>query len=203
MSVNRERAENYPLGRRDVVAQILADRDDLLVVAGLGAPVWDITLQGDNDLNFPLWGAMGGAVPLTLGLALAQPYRRVVAITGDGEMLMGLGSLGAVAAQAPDNLAIVVLDNERYGETGMQSTHTAGTVDLAGIAAAAGIDKALTVRRQNELPAAVEAIRTAPGPVFVDVKVRAENLGIVMPPKDGPHLKDRFRLALLGPRAVS
>jgi thiamine pyrophosphate-dependent acetolactate synthase large subunit-like protein len=203
MTLNRERAETYPLSRREVVAQILAGRDDLLVVGGLGAPVSDITLQGDNPLNFPLWGAMGGAVPMGLGLALAQPYRRVLVVTGDGEMLMGIGSLGTVAAQAPDNLAIVVLDNERYGETGMQTTHTAATVDLAGIAAASGIDKALTVRKQAEMADAVEAIRKAPGPVFVNVKVRAESLGMVLPPKEGAHLKDRFRLALLGPRAVS
>lgn len=204
MILNRSRAESYPLSRRDVVAQLLENRDDdLLVIAGLGAPAFDITLQGDTPLNFPLWGAMGGAVSIGLGLALAQPLRRVLVITGDGEALMGLGSLGTVAAQAPANLAIVVLDNERYGETGMQSTHTAMTVDLAAVAAACGIDRSITVRKQADMPAAVEAARKAPGPVFVDAKVRAEQLGMVLPPKEGTHLKDRFRQALLGPRAIS
>ncbi|MYF86835.1 MAG: hypothetical protein F4178_10720, partial [Rhodospirillaceae bacterium] len=113
------------LDRRAAVAALLGNRGgDLLVVAGLGAPAWDCTAAGDHDLTFPLWGAMGGAVPIGLGLALAQPERRVLVVTGDGEMLMGLGSLTAVGARKPANLAIVVLDNERYGETGMQRTNT-------------------------------------------------------------------------------
>src|ERR1700693_6148678 len=108
------------LDRRKAVAQILAQRGDALVVAGLGAPCWDITAAGDSSLNFYTWGGMGSAAMIGLGLALAQPRRRVLVITGDGEMLMGLGSLATIAVQRPANFAIVVLDNERYGETGMQ-----------------------------------------------------------------------------------
>ena len=91
------------------------------MVAGLGSTAWDVTAAGDRPLNFPLWGAMGGAAMLGLGLALAQPARRVLVMTGDGELLMGLGSLATIAVQRPPNLAIVVFDNERYGETGMQA----------------------------------------------------------------------------------
>src|SRR5581483_6305935 len=94
------------LDRRDVVAQILKKRNGALVIAGLGAPSWDITAAGDDPLNFPTWGGMGGAVMMGLGLALAQPKRRVIVITGDGEMLMGLGSLATVAVQQPKNLAV-------------------------------------------------------------------------------------------------
>ncbi|MEE8202672.1 MAG: thiamine pyrophosphate-dependent enzyme [Alphaproteobacteria bacterium] len=196
------RSERYSLRRRDVVKALLAERGDALVVAGLGAPAWDVTAAGDHALSFPLWGAMGGAAMVGLGLALAQPARRVLVITGDGEMLMALGSLATVAAQAPRNLAIVVLDNERYGETGMQATHTAWGVDLAAVAAGAGLPVAETVMETAELDAAIAKVRTAPGPVFVTVKVRAETLPLVLPPRDGAYLKDRFRTALLGAAAT-
>jgi thiamine pyrophosphate-dependent acetolactate synthase large subunit-like protein len=198
-----DRSKHYPLRRRQVVKALLARRDDMLVVAGLGAPAWDVTAAGDKPLNFPLWGAMGAAVPLGLGLALARPERRVLVITGDGEMLMGLGSLATVAVQHPPNLVIVVLDNERYGETGMQLTHTAGEVDLAGIAAASGIPIFGTVKDRQDFKSALVRIRKAAGPIFFNIKVRAENLPLVLPPKDGAYLKDRFRLALLGPDAIS
>ena len=191
------------LHRRDVVKELLRDRKDLLVVAGLGSTAWDITAAGDADLSFPMWGAMGQAAMMGLGRALAQPKRRVLVITGDGEMLMGLGSLATIGAQQPANLSVVVIDNERYGETGMQATHTAHGVDLAGIARAAGFRVAGTVRAVEELEPARQVIRTEAGPIFYAIKVRAEPLPFAMPPKDGAYLKDRFRLALLGPEAVA
>jgi|TARA_B100000315_G_scaffold258443_1_gene310572 thiamine pyrophosphate-dependent acetolactate synthase large subunit-like protein len=196
------RADSYPLRRREVVVKLLEDRGDMLLVAGLGACVWDSTAAGDSDLTFPLWGAMGAACSIGLGLALAQPERRVLVITGDGEMLMGLGSLATVAVQAPGNLAIVVLDNERYGETGMQETHTARSTDLAAMAAGAGLELCSTIRDQSEFDAGLGSIRSAPGPVFSVIKIRAENLPLVLPPKDGAYLKDRFRRALLGEAVV-
>ena len=195
------RSERYPLRRRAVAAALLEARGDLLVVSGLGAPTWDVAAAGDHPLTFPLWGAMGGAAMMGLGLALARPDRRVLVVTGDGEMLMGLGSLATIGVKRPANLAIVVLDNERYGETGMQATHTAGPADLAAVAAALGFPVTGTVRDQAGLAAAIPSIRGATGPVFYDIKVRAEELPLVMPPKDGVLLKDRFRAALLGPEA--
>ena len=198
MTKPSNRSNSYPLRRREVAARLLAARGDLLVVAGLGAPAWDVTAAGDSPLNFPLWGAMGGAVPMGLGLALAQPARRVLVITGDGEMLMGLGSLATVAIQAPPNLAIVVFDNERYGETGMQHTHTAAGVDLEAVAAATGFAHCLAVREPAELDAALTQIRSGDGPLFCNIKLRAEDLPLVLPPRDGVELKTRFREALLG-----
>src|SRR5580704_5023082 len=127
-------SEHFPLRRRATVAAILAERGDMLVIGGLGSAAWDITAAGDHPLNFPMWGAMGGSVAFALGLALAQPERRTLVLSGDGDLLMGLGSLATVAVQRPANLAIVALDNERYGETGMQETATASGVDLTGIA---------------------------------------------------------------------
>ncbi len=192
------RSEAFALHRRDVVAALLAERGETLVVAGLGAPAWDVAAAGDSALDFPLWAAMGGAAMVGLGLALAQPTRRVLVVTGDGEMLMGLGSLATIAAQAPANLAICVLDNERYGETGMQATHTAADADLAAIAAACGVPLTATVRDDAGLGAAIAQLREAAGPVFVTIKVRAEDLPLVLPPRDPIRLKDRFREALLG-----
>ena len=194
------RSESYPLQRREVVAALLAEREELLVVTGLGAPSWDAAAAGDKATTFPLWGAMGGAVMVGLGLALARPERRVLVITGDGEMLMGLGSLATVAVQQPPNLAIVVLDNELYGETGNQDTHTAHDVDLAAMARAAGFASAETVQDAKRFEAARLRLREATGPVFTVIKVRAEALALVMPPKNGVLLKERFRQALLGRR---
>jgi hypothetical protein len=138
------------LRRREVVANLLKDRKGLLVVAGLGSTAWDITAAGDADLNFPTWGAMGQAAMLGLGIALAQPKRRVLVITGDGEMLMGLGSLATIGVQKPENLTVVVIDNERYGETGMQATHTAHGVDLAAVAKACGFRRSETILQEKD-----------------------------------------------------
>lgn len=197
------------LQRRPLVKKILDGADDnLLVIAGLGSANWDITAAGDRPLNMPLWGAMGAPVAMGLGLAMAQPAKRVLVITGDGDMLMSLGALATVATQQPDNLAIVVLDNEKFGETGNQATHTsprnngptdsgAGT-DLAMIAKGCGIADSATVREAGEVAQLVKDARAKKGPVFRLVKVMVEKLEFVMPPQDGAHLKDRFRQALLG-----
>ena len=191
-----------PLHRREVVAALLERRDELLVIAGLGSAAWDCAAAGDHPLTFPMWGAMGSACMVGMGLALAQPERRVLVVTGDGEMLMGLGSLATVGAKAPGNLALVVLDNERYGETGMQKTHTAYGVDLAGIATACGFAHVRRVATQAEIGPMRKAVREGRGPLFFQVKVAAESPAPVLPPRDGAHLKHRFRDALLGERAA-
>ena len=197
------------LQRRRLVKAILAGADDnLLVIAGLGSSNWDITEAGDRPLNMPLWGAMGAPVSMGLGLALAQPARRVLVITGDADMMMSLGSLATVAAQQPDNLAICVLDNEKFGETGNQASHTSprnngptnsgAGADLAMIARGCGIADSAIVHTSDEVAPLVKDLRTGKGPVFRLVKVMVEKLEFVMPPQDGAHLKDRFRQALLG-----
>lgn len=190
------------LQRRDAVARILADRGDILVVTGLGSPTYDCAAAGDHALNFYLWGAMGSAVTVGLGLALAQPQRRVLVMTGDGELLMGLGALATVAAKKPDNLAVAVIDNEHYGETGMQRTHTSAGVDLAAIARAAGFCETATVRQSGELAAAIAMLYRAKGPVLAVLKVSTARDPLVLPTWDGPYLKSRFRQALLGAKAA-
>lgn len=192
----RARTASPRLHRREVVDALLADRGDLLVVAGLGAPAWDCAAAGDHPLTFPLWGGMGLAAMTGLGLALARPDRRVLVVTGDGEMLMGVGSLATIAVQAPGNLTVVVLDNERYGETGMQPTHTAHGVDLAGMARACGFSVANTVTAPDDVPGLRAAVHEAQGPLFAVVKVHAEKLPLVLPPRDGALLKNRFHRAL-------
>jgi thiamine pyrophosphate-dependent acetolactate synthase large subunit-like protein len=189
------------LDRRATTAEILKQRGKALIVAGLGAPCWDIAASGDDPLYFYAWGGMGGAAMIGLGLALAQPSRRVLIITGDGEMLMGLGSLATIAAQKPRNLAILVQDNERYGETGMQITHTRLGVDLAGMAKAAGFAATGTIYSTAQLKTWIPRLYKVPGPVFAVIKVKPDRLPMVLPPRDGTVLKNRFRHALLGPAA--
>jgi thiamine pyrophosphate-dependent acetolactate synthase large subunit-like protein len=189
------------LQRRDVVQALLADRGGLLVVAGLGSTAWDCTAAGDSALTFPMWGAMGSAAMTGLGLALAQPERRVLVLTGDGEMLMGLGSLATIGVQKPANLSVVVIDNERYGETGMQATHTAQGVDLAAMARAAGFASGVLVRDRAGVAAVRRSVRQDAGPHFAQIKVAAEKVPLALPPRDGALLKNRFREALLGQSA--
>jgi len=160
------------------------------------AVVPDAGLSRLITLSFPMWGAMGGAAMMGLGLALAQPKRRVLVVTGDGEMLMGLGSLATIAAQRPGNLSIVVLDNERYGETGMQKSHTAFGVDLAGMASAAGFTHITRLTTMAGVARLANLVRRGAGPVFAQVKVSAEKPPLVLPPKDGAILKARFRAPL-------
>ena len=186
------------LHRRDVVKTLLKDRKELLVVAGLGSTAWDITAAGDSPLSFPLWGAMGQAAMIGLGLALAQPKRPVLVVTGDGEMLMGLGSLATIGVQQPKNLSVVVIDNERYGETGMQATHTAHGVDLAAVARACGFVPSETLSEEREVESLRARIHAGKGPLFAAVKVAAEKLPLALPPLDGVVLKERFRKAVLG-----
>ena len=192
---------NALLHRRCVVVELLRDRGELLVIAGLGAPNWDVSAAGDNPNNFPLWGAMGAASMMGLGLALAQPKRNVLVVTGDGEMLMSLGALATIAVERPPNLTIAVLDNERYGETGMQKTHTASGVDLAGMALAAGIRTSRIVRTRQEVTAIRDLAHQGKGPVFALVKISPEALPFVMPPADGVILTTRFRQSVLGDEA--
>jgi thiamine pyrophosphate-dependent acetolactate synthase large subunit-like protein len=186
----------HSLDRRRVVRDLLAERGDLLLVAGLGGTTWDAAEAGDHALNFYMWGAMGNAAMIGLGLALAKPERRVLVITGDGEMLMGLGALATIAVQSPANLSLVVIDNELYGETGRQPTHTAHGTDLAGIARAAGIAESETITQAAGVHALKARIMQSPGPRFACIKVAKEIAPMVLPERDGVAIKDRFRHAV-------
>jgi thiamine pyrophosphate-dependent acetolactate synthase large subunit-like protein len=188
------------LDRREVVKAILDRRGDALVVTGLGSSCYDCGVY-DHPNTFYLWGAMGAAAMIGLGLALAQPDRRVIVITGDGEMLMGLGSLATIGAHRPSNLSIVVVDNELYAETGMQPTHTARGVSLAGMAKAASFAVADTVYTDSELERGISALYDTAGPVLLDIKVSDQRYPMSIRMRDGAHIKNRFRENLLGQKA--
>jgi thiamine pyrophosphate-dependent acetolactate synthase large subunit-like protein len=185
------------LQRREVVARLLAERGDALVVTGLGSPTYDVHAAGDRDDNYYLWGAMGGAALVGLGLALAQPKRRVLVITGDGEQLMALGGLATIAVAKPRNLTIVVIDNQHYGETGMQTSHTGKGIDLAKIAAASGFAAADTFTAMTEVDALAKALPApADGPRLFVLKVAADSPPRSMPSRDAVFVKNRFRAHL-------
>src|SRR4051794_22876514 len=159
------------LDRRAVVSTLLKDRGEAVAIGGLGASTYDIAAAGDHDRNLYLWGAMGGAVMIGLGMALAQPNLPVVVITGDGEMLMGMGSLATVGLQKPGNLSIVVLDNEVYGETGGQASHTGGSTDLVGIARCCGIADARTLSTMAQIESFAAGLQDiSAGPPFSPVE---------------------------------
>ena len=185
------------LPRRDVVAALLRNRGDMLVVTGLGSPTYDVHAAGDHDGNYYLWGAMGGAALIGLGLAQAQPDKHVVVITGDGEQLMAFGSLATIAVAKPRNLDIVVIDNHHFGETGMQTSHTGRGVDLATIAATCGFAPTRTVSTLGEVEVLADTLRTpAAGPRLFVIKVAADSPPRSMPSRDAVYIKNRFRAHL-------
>jgi thiamine pyrophosphate-dependent acetolactate synthase large subunit-like protein len=182
---------------RTAQATLLAHRGNhQLVVPGLGSTTWDLVAAGDDPKNFYLWGAMGGAAMIGLGLALAQPQRRVAVITGDGEMLMGLGSLATIGVQRPANLAVIVFDNRAYGETGGQPSHTGNGADLVGIAAASGIPTCLDVADEAALSELAGRLKVFGETLFARVAIEAGEPPRVLPLRDGVALKDRFSAAI-------
>jgi thiamine pyrophosphate-dependent acetolactate synthase large subunit-like protein len=185
------------LARRDAVKALLAERKNILVVTGLGSPSYDVCAAGDRDDNYYLWGAMGGAALVGLGLAQAQPTKRVLVITGDGEQLMAFGSLATIAVAEPRNLVIAVIDNGCYGETGMQTSHTGHGLDLAKVAASCGFVRTATLTRLDEVEkVALEIRASGDGPSFFVIKVAADSPPRSLPARDAVFIKNRFRAAL-------
>ncbi len=184
------------LDRREFVKNLLVDRNELLVVSGLGSATYDVAACGDHPLNFYLWGAMGGTAMTGLGLALAQPGRRVAVLTGDGDALMGLGSLATIGVKQPDNLVIVVLDNRHYGETGMQPSHTHAGVDLVAVAKACKFVDAVHVSELHEAARVRDLLHTGRGPILVQARISSDDAPRVLPTRDGHAIKLRFMQAL-------
>lgn len=182
--------------RREFVARLIAAVPDALVITGLGSASYDVFAAGDRDENYYLWGAMGGSTSVGLGLALALPDKSVVVITGDGEQLMGIGSLGTIAAKQPKNLTIVVLDNGHFGETGMQRSHSSLGTDLVAVAKGFGIADAFSVNSADACEEIAQGIRTRQQTTFVQVFIEANEPPRALPPRDGPYIKNRFRAAL-------
>jgi len=184
------------IDRREFVSRLLAACPQALVITGLGSSSYDVFAAGDRPENFYLWGAMGGAAVVGLGLALAQPGRSVVVITGDGEQLMGLGSLSTIGAQQPANLSIVVLDNGHFGETGMQRSHTSLGTDLSAVARGCGIGNVVEIDEMGSVDSLVQVVNSRQGCTLAQVHIRAAELPRALPPRDGVYLKNRFRATL-------
>lgn len=186
------------LERREFVRQLLVDRGDLLVVSGLGSATYDVAAAGDHPLNFYLWGAMGGTAMIGLGLALARPDRRVVVLTGDGDMLMGIGSLATIGVKKPKNLSVVVLDNAHYGETGMQASATHAGIDLVGTALACRFKQARAISRIDETADVRALLHSGEGPILISARIGAEETPRVLPLRDGHAIRQRFVAVLDG-----
>lgn len=185
------------LDRREAVRELLRERGDLLVITGLGSSTYDVCAAGDRESNLYLWGAMGGAALVGLGLALAQRGRPVVVITGDGEQLMGLGGLATISVRRPENFTLIVLDNGLFGETGGQQSHTSFGVDLCRIAQATGFASAVELRTLGDIADYRRALtQLTGGPRFVSVKIAPGNPPRALPARDGVYLKNRFRAHL-------
>ena len=184
------------LNRRDVVKSILSDRKNCLVVSGLGSPTYDVHAAGDSEKNFYLWGGMGGAAMVGLGLAISRPHQTIIVITGDGEQLMGIGSIATISVQKPKNLILIVLDNEHFGETGMQESHTFYNVDLVKVAEAAGCPKALLITDEDDLANLLEAKRAISCFTFAVIKVSKNSEVRSLPIVDGIEIKSRFQKAI-------
>jgi len=184
------------IDRREFVQRLLFDRKNLLVVSGLGSPTYDVAASGDHPLNFYLWGAMGSAAMIGLGLALAQPVLRVLVLTGDGEALMGLGSLATIGVKRPANLVVVVLDNQHYGETGMQPSHTRAGVDLVAVARACKFAEGLHVSEIEAVNRVRDLVHNGVGPIMVQARISNDAAPRILPIRDGHALKLRFTEAL-------
>ena len=184
------------LDRREFVAKLLALCPDALVITGLGSPTYDVFAAGDSPNHFYLWGAMGGSTAMAIGLAIAQPFRSVLAITGDGEQLMGIGSLATAGAHQPPNLSLVVLDNGHFGETGMQRSHSSLGTRLAQVANACGIEQAIEIHQMEGVDTVAERVNARAGLNFSQVLVKPDELPRAMPSRDGVFVKNRFRQAL-------
>ncbi|HYS47849.1 MAG TPA: thiamine pyrophosphate-dependent enzyme [Xanthobacteraceae bacterium] len=190
-------APDFVLDRRDAIPALIGRHQDFLYVAGLAGTSRDIAaLTADGAHIYTMAGAMGGACMMGLGLALARPDKRVLVVTGDGELLMNVGALATIAVMNPANLSIVCVDNGHYGETGYQKSHTSLGVDLEKIAAGSGIKRTMTIGGKAEIAAGARLIREGNGTAFVLMRVAPTEPPQFKRNLDPSSCRDRFRAAL-------
>ena len=189
-------APSFVLDRRQAVPALIGRHQDFLIVTGLAGTSRDIAaLTGDGAHTYTMAGAMGGAAMIGLGLALARRDKRVLVVTGDGELLMNVGSLATIAVLNPPNLSIVCVDNGHYGETGYQRSHTSLGVDLEKIAGACGIKRTLAIEQEAELAAGARLIREGNGASFVLLRVKPTEPPAYKRDLDPASCRTRFRVA--------
>ena len=159
------------MNRFDLTKRLVAKLKNEAVIGGIGNTNFDLWAAGQRLQNFYMLGSMGLAIPIGLGVALAQPGRKTFVLEGDGSLLMQLGSLGTVATTAPKNLAIVVFDNQMYQITGKQKTLTATTVDLVAVAKGAGLQQSEWASDEAHFEALVERALKGAGPWLIGARV--------------------------------
>jgi thiamine pyrophosphate-dependent acetolactate synthase large subunit-like protein len=192
-------AAGFILDRRDAVPALIDRHQDFLIVSGLAGTSRDVAaLTCDGAHCYTMAGAMGGASMIGLGLALARPYKRVLVVTGDGELLMNVGALATIGVINPPNLAILCVDNGHYGETGYQKSHTSLGVDLEGIAAGSGIKTTRSITAEHEIAEGARLLREGNGTAFVLLRVRPTDPPAYKRNMDPSACRNRFRAALLG-----
>ena len=186
------------IDRRELLPLLFENPDDYLFVSGLAGAAKDTAaLTHDGDNLYTMAGTMGAAVPMGLGVALNAPDRDVVVVTGDGELLMGIGSLVTLAAMAPANLSIVCIDNAQHGETGGQSGHTGKSTDLETIAKGAGIASTMTITDPGQIKDGVSFLATGTGPRFLNVRVTEGEPSVYKRNMDPAACRHRFRNAFM------
>jgi thiamine pyrophosphate-dependent acetolactate synthase large subunit-like protein len=187
----------FVLERSEAVPKLIGRHEDFLFVAGLGGTASDVgAVTGDSAHVYSMGGAMGAPCMVGLGLALARPDKRVLVVTGDGDLLMSVGSLAAIAVINPPNLAIVCVDNGHYGETGWQQSHTSLGTDLEKMASGAGIKRTCTVATEAEIATGARMIREGNGASFVLLRVKPTEPAAFQRNFDASFTRDRFKAAL-------
>src|SRR5689334_25434902 len=191
-------APAFVLDRRHAVPALIGRHEDFLIVSGLAGTSRDIAaLTGDGAHTYTMAGAMGGACMIGLGLALARPDKRVLVVTGDGELLMNVGALATIAVTNPANLSILVVDNGHYGETGYQKSHTSLGVDLEKVATGSGIKRTRTIANEAGLAEGGRMLREGNGTGFIVLKVKPADPPPYKRNLDPASCRTRFRTALL------
>jgi phosphonopyruvate decarboxylase len=189
----------FELDREVVIPKLVPNPSDYLIIAGLGGTARDTTRLTNAGSNlYTLGGAMGAATMLGLGLALARPDKKVLVVTGDGELLMSLGSLATVSVLNPPNLSIICVDNGHYGETGYQVSHSGRGVDLEAIAIGAGIKVTTTVQEDSQIENGAKVVAHCKDTSFVLLRISTKESSPVKRNLNAADCRIIFRSALLG-----
>jgi len=192
-------ADNKPLkvlNRTALTKRLVGKlKRDEAVIGGIGNTNFDLFSAGHRPQNFYMLGSMGLACPIALGVAIAQPERGVIALEGDGSILMALGCLATIASVKPRNLTVIIMDNGLYQITGKQSTVTAGVTDIVALARGAGLANSQWVRDEGHFDELIDRRFEDGGPVFLAVKID-DKPGAAPAVRDPALIRNRFMKGL-------
>lgn len=191
-----ERASVKTLDRLDLTKRLVAKlKREEAVIGGIGNANFDLYAAGHRPQNFYMLGSMGLACPIAVGVAIAQPERGVIALEGDGSILMNLGCLATIANLQPRNLTIIILDNGLYQITGKQVAATGGATDIVAVAKGTGLAQSYWVRDEAHFEAMIDRRFDDGGPVLMAVKIN-DKPGAAQPPRDPALVRSRFMKGL-------